>query len=144
MKYTLLTLLIGILFTGCKSDDDQLQENPNLFDPIVNFTLNLNLPEYNGLKFSGNSYIAQNQGIGGIVIYNVNNELYTAFDLSDPNHPPNDCSRMTVEGVVASCLCTTDENRYEIVSGQSQNNPDTYPMQQYRIVRNGNTLQVSN
>ncbi|MFC7357855.1 hypothetical protein ACFQO1_09160 [Jejudonia soesokkakensis] len=101
------------------------------------------MPEYDPLNFPGNSIIINQQGIRGIVIYNVNNDLYTAFDLSDPNHPPNNCSRMNVETPLASCPCG-DGNEYNIISGEHTTNNSLFPMQQYQAVRTGNTVRVSN
>jgi len=144
MKKIFIPLFICISFLACKSDDDQDNtNNPFLTIPVVNLNLNLTLPEYNPLKFPGNSVIITSQGVKGIVVYNVNNELYTAFDLSDPNHLPNSCSRMTIEGIVATCQCD-DENRYDIVTGQHQDNQSRYPMQQYRTERSGDIVHVFN
>lgn len=139
-------LIFALIFTACKSDDNNqpLDDNPFLNEPPVSLTLNLNLPQYNPLKFPGNSLIINTQGIRGIVIYNVNNDLYTAFDLSDPNHIPSNCSRMEIDGIIATCPCPDDENSYDIVTGQHETNQNSYPMQQYRAQRSGDVLQISN
>jgi len=144
MKKYLIIALIGLSVISCKNDDDQNNNNPYLVSPLVNLNLNLNLPEYNSLKFPGNSVIVNNQGIKGIVIYNVNNELYTAFDLTDPNHVPNSCSRMTIEGIVASCPCDNEDNNYDIVTGQHTTDENKYPMQQYFAERIGDNVRISN
>ncbi len=145
MKSFLLSLLFVFTLVSCsKSNDDNTNINPYLNVPSVNFSLSLNLPEYNPLKFPGNSVIINNQGIKGIVIYNVNNDLYTAFELSDPNHIPNSCSKMQVSGIVATCQCD-DENKYDIVTGKySPEDNSKYPMLQFRVVRDGNTINVFN
>ena len=144
MKKILIPFFIGLSLLACKSDDDQqINNNPFLVTPAVNLNLSLNLPEYNSLKFPGNSVIINNQGIKGIVVYNINNDLYTAFDLSDPNHIPNSCSKMVIEGIVATCQCE-DENKYDIVTGQHQDDQSRYPMQQYRTERVGDIVHVFN
>ncbi len=144
MKIQIITLSVLLLFIGCKKDDNVNTDNPYLVDPLVSLNLNLNLPEYNPLKFPGNSIIINQQGIKGIVIYNVNNDLYTAFELSDPNHTPSSCSRMDVEGIVASCPCTSDTNEYDIVTGQHQSDESKFPMLQYLATRTGNNIVISN
>ncbi len=145
MKLKIIGIFALLLLASCKSDDGGLQDNnPNLANPVVNLNLNLNLPQYNPLKFPGNSVLVSQQGIKGIVIYNVNNSLYTASELSDPNHPPSVCSRMEVTGIIASCPCIADDNEYDIVTGQHKTNSSLYPMQQYRAVRTGDNLQVTN
>ena len=145
MKKIVFLLIISITVLSCNSDDgnNNTSDNPFLITPLVNINLNLSLPEYNALNFPGNSIIIHNQGIKGIVVYNINNELYTAFELSDPNHSPNSCSRMTIEGIVATCQCD-DENKYDIVTGQKQGNQSQYPMQQYRATRSGDVVHVFN
>lgn len=145
MNKLVLFLLVGFFSLGCnkKNDDPVNDNNPFLTPPIVNINLNLNLPQYNPLRFPGNSIILTQQGIKGIVVYNVNNDLYTAFDLTDPNHIPSACSKMTLEGIVASCTCG-DDNSYDIVTGQSQSDQEDYPMLQYRINRSGDNITVTN
>jgi len=144
MKYILYFLAFSFIFASCKRNDDQDDDNPNLIYPIVNINLNLDLPEYSGLNFPGNSVILEQLGVRGVAVYNVNNDLYTAFDLADPNHLPNSCSTMDLEGIIASCPCTTDSNTYDIVTGQHQSQPSTYPMQRYNAVRTGNAVRISN
>ncbi|MEZ4858474.1 MAG: hypothetical protein R2781_06655 [Flavobacteriaceae bacterium] len=140
------TILFCFLILGCgKNDDPNTNDNnPYLTPPIVNLNLNLNLPQYNPLRFPGNSIVLSNQGIKGIVVYNVNNDLYTAFDLSDPNHLPNSCSKMTLNGIIATCTCG-DNNAYDIVTGQKTPiQEDIYPMHQYRINRSGDNITITN
>jgi len=144
MYHKLLASFLVLTLLSCSDDDSQNNNNPNLLNPLINLNLNLNLPQYNPLKFPGNSLIINGEGIKGIVIYNVNNSLYTAFELSDPNHTPSNCSKMTVNGILATCPCTSDTNTYDIVTGQHQSNETLYPLQQYFAVRNGDVVQVSN
>ena len=144
MKIKIAVFFVALSFLSCNKDDGPRDNNPNLISPLVNINLNLNLPEYNPLKFPGNSIIISQQGIKGIVVYNVNNDLYTAFELSDPNHTPNSCSKMTITGIIANCPCTTDSNTYDIVTGQHQANQDLYPMQQYFVQRSGDNVSISN
>ena len=141
-KIAFLLLLFTVI--ACKSDDERLDNNPYLTSPFVNLNLNLNLPQYSSLKLPGNSVIITRQGIKGIVIYNENNSIYHAFELSDPNHPPNDCSLMEVDGIEATCPCETDNNKYNIITGQNIIDPSLYPMQRYRAERVGDNVRVSN
>lgn len=143
MRYAIICILF-FLAISCSSDDTKNHNNPYLIPTTVNLQLNLNLPQYNQLKYPGNHVTIYHQGIKGIVIYALNSDLYIAHELSDPNHSPSDCSTMTVEGVVASCPCTDDDNSYEIVSGQHSSTKEKYPMLQYRAKREGNVIRVYN
>lgn len=144
MKIRLIILIAAFALVSCNKDDGPKDNNPNLISPLVNINLNLNLPEYNPLKFPGNSVIISQQGIKGIVVYNVNNTLYTAFELSDPNHIPSSCSKMTINGIIATCPCTNDSNEYDIVTGQHKTNQNLFPMQQYLARRSGDNVTITN
>ena len=143
MKKTLVLLLFSAIFSACSTNDDNLLNNPNLINLNFRLQLNLDFPEYNDLQFPGNSFATYNEGIRGVVVYNINNSQYTAFELSDPNHPPSNCSAMTVEGVVATCNCE-DGNSYNIITGELLEGDGEYAMKPYRIERRGNTIEVYN
>jgi len=145
MKKKLILFFISISLLACSSSNDNINvNNPFLNIPIVNLTLNLNLPEYNVLKFPGNSVVVTSQGIKGIVIYSINETQYSALELSDPNHIPSSCSRMTVETPLATCQCS-DENKYEIITGEhSPQDSSKYPMYRYRAVREGDVIRIYN
>src|SRR5688572_7102774 len=99
MKKPLILLLVLFGMISCEPDDE-IRNNPYLTDIGFRVNINLNLPEYNSLNFPGNSYISYNHGINGVVVYNINNNQYTAFELSDPNHQLSNCSRLTVQGII--------------------------------------------
>lgn len=142
MKKELFFLLFPLFFTACSADDENRINNPNLPDINFRIQLNLDLPEYNNLQFPGNSYATYNNGVKGIVIYNINNTQYTAFELSDPNHPPNECSAMEVDGITARCSC--EENEYNIITGELSEGEGQYTLKPYRIERRGNIIEVFN
>ena len=143
-KLRLLALSVSILLLciGCSDDDGPIRANPNLPNISVNLTLDLDLPQYNPLNFPGNSLTTSLQGIRGIVIYNIDNNQYTAFELACPNTPLDDCSRMTVEAITATCPC--NGNEYNIVTGQITAGEGQYPMLAYRVTRSGNVIQITN
>ncbi len=143
MKKTLLGLIISVFLVGCSTDDNNRLNNPNLPDLNFRLQLNLDLPEYNNLQYPGNSYSTYSNGVRGIVVYNINNSQYTAFELSDPNHPPNNCSAMQVTGITAKCQCD-DGNEYNIVTGELTAGQGQYTLKPYRIERRGNVIEVYN
>ena len=143
MKKIALLLLILNIFSACSTNDDNHHNNPNLIDLNFNLHLNLDFTEYHDLTYPGNSFATYRNGIRGIVFYNINSSQYTAFELSDPNHPPNDCSAMTVEGIIATCNCE-DGNSYNIITGELMEGEGKYAMKPYRIERRGNTIEVYN
>lgn len=130
---------------SCSSDNRINRNNPFLYDPMVNIQLDLSLPQYNQLNFIGGSVIINEQGIKGILVYNQNNSQFLAWELSDPNHAPNECSRMIFEGIHLTCPCPDHTNAYDILTGQHSTDPGTmYPLQSYRARLNGNTVTITN
>lgn len=141
-KLVFFILLLGTIIS-C-SDDDRV-DNPFLPNVPVNFQANLNLPQFGDLEFPGSTVIVEADGIGirGLIIHNVNNELFTAFELSDPNHTPNSCSSQSVEGIIATCKCE-DGNSYNIVTGQPNSGDGQFGLKAYRIQKQGNSLIITN
>lgn len=137
--------LLGLILISisCSTNDSGRIDNPNLINVSFRLVLNLNLPEYNSLNFPGNSYTTYNTGINGVVVYNINNTQFTAFELSDPNHPLSDCSSLSVQGVIAKCDCN-DGNSYNILTGELTNGNGQYTLKPYRVNKNGNVLEVFN
>lgn len=142
MKFFNLIALI-LLVSSCSSSDDAYVNNPNLIDVNFSFRANLNLPEYNQLNFPGNTYTTYQEGIGilGVVVYNINNEQFMAFELADPNHVPSDCAPMQVEGLTAISSCG---NEYSIITGEQTKGEGNYSLKPYRIEKNGTILTIYN
>jgi len=144
MRKTIFLLII-LLACACKSDDDN-RNNPFLPDVTFSFQINLNLPQYVNLRVPGGVFVdrVEGRGIKGIIIYNQNNDQFFAYELSDPNIIPSDCSALVVEGTRASSDCG-NENTYEIASfGQQIKGEGGNPLLGYRITKDGNTLSISN
>src|SRR5690606_39140549 len=142
MYRIIILLLLPFVFSSCESDDE-IRNNPYLTDVSFQLNINLNLPEYNSLNFPGNSYTSYNEGINGIVVYNINNNQYTAFELSDPNHPLQSCSGLSVSGIIASCNCN-DGNSYNILTGELSAGTGQYSLKPYRIRKSGNIIEIFN
>ena len=142
MKKPLVLLLVLFGMISC-DPDDEIRNNPYLTDQSFRLNINLNLPEYNSLNFPGNSYTSYNHGINGVVVYNINNNQYTAFELSDPNHQLSNCSRLTVQGIIATCSCG-DGNSYNILTGELSSGTGQYSLKPYRVRKSGNMIEVYN
>ncbi len=135
--------LIGfILLTSCESDDNQRQ-NPNLLNINVNYEVNLSLPQFNNLNFSGNSVYIPEQGNLGLIVVNSGSS-YLAWVAADPNLIPKDCSRLIIEGLNASSRCNDSGNSYSLVTGQSLEEDVRYSLFAYRLKESGGLLRIFN
>lgn len=140
-------LVLFVLFNlGCSKDAGK--RNPFLPEVGFRIDLNLNLPLYSPLTNPGNAVYVGTQGVGirGVFVMNTGFGVYRSFEASCPNHPPNDCSTMVVEGQVAVCPCEGYE--YSLFTGQQLGRPDDgnryYDMLEYRAVQSGNNVRISN
>ncbi|MES2484806.1 MAG: hypothetical protein V4581_02510 [Bacteroidota bacterium] len=130
MKKYLLLLLALPLFMGC-SDDNYNFNNPYL--PSYNFSLDLdlNLPLYTQLQFTGNPVRVNTAGIGinGVIVMNTGSG-FSAYEASCPNQELTSCSELDINGIIATCPC--DEVEYSLFTGLP--NADVkYPLKPYRI-----------
>lgn len=146
MKNLFIIFFISVTLFSCKKDDGPNNNNQFLTAPPTNLSLNLNLPQYNALNFDGTTVVLNSNGVGGIVVYRQSESQIFAYDLADPNHIPKTCSSMTLDGLVASCPCTDDENSYTVsLFGLHQGDQNTnQPMLPYRTEKNGNVISITN
>lgn len=145
-RFLSIILLIFVLVSCSKTDDEQLN-NPNI--PNIAFDtgnlVNTNLPQFSNLKYPNNSVVLNNNyGINGVILYFAGGTNYSAFEISDPNHPLSSCSNLTVEGVIATCNCN-DGNSYNILSGVgASGTTGNYALKRYNVEVSGNIIRVYN
>jgi nitrite reductase/ring-hydroxylating ferredoxin subunit len=139
MKYFKTILLIFLFLINCESDD----QNTILPKVPVNVTVNLTLPQFNKLLTPGNwAYV--DGGIKGIIIYNVNNNTYRAYERSCPHLPPSDCTRMNVEQSF-KMKCPCDSSEFSILDGTPITPNINSRALEYRItIINTSTLKITN
>ena len=141
-----LYILIFTVLLACSSDSGR--RNPYLSEIGFRFDLNLNLPLYSPLTNTGNAVYVGTQGVGirGVFVINTGFNVFRAFEASCPNHPPNSCSTMELNGQTAVCSC--EDYEYSLFTGQQLNRPDDgknyYNMLEYRATQNGNVVVISN
>ncbi len=137
--------LIALLLLACGKNDTR--RNPYLQEVGFRIEINLNLPLYSPLNTPGNSVYLNNNtaGIRGIFVTNTGFDL-VALEASCPNHVPNNCSTMEIEGQTAQCSCEGYE--YSLFTGQQLNRPNDgeryYDMLFYNTARSGSTVVISN
>ena len=101
----ILSILLFVSLVSCSSD--QTTRNPFLQEIGFRFDANLNLPLYSPLTNTGSAVLVRSEGVGtrGVFIINSGFNQYRAFEASCPNHAPNTCSTMVLDGQVATCDC---------------------------------------
>lgn len=145
-----MTRLTGfiLLFFLMACSSDSTNRNPFLQEVNFRFELNMNLPLYNNLNTIGNPVYVGNTGVGtrGIFVMRSSLDSFFAFEASCPNHAPNNCSTMTIDGQNVVCSC--EDFTYSLFTGQQLNRPDDgnryYDLLFYRATQSGNIITVFN
>ncbi len=136
-----------LLLTLFACSSDSTNRNPYLQEVSFRFDLNLNLPLYSNLKNVGNPVYVGNSGVGtrGAFVMNIGSGYY-AFEASCPNHAPNDCSTMTIDGQNVVCSC--EGYTYSLFTGQQLDRPNDgkryHDLLYYRATLSGNVVTISN
>jgi hypothetical protein len=140
-KLIIFSFLSAVIF-GCSKSDDNNDNCNFLLNIGVNTSLNLNLPQYNDLNFISNPIYVQGFGNGGLIVTNTGTG-FVAYDAADPNHIPNSCSIITINGLEGICGCD-DANKYSLFTGQPLENPSLRcGLKSYRATISGNNLIIN-
>ncbi len=138
--------VLMIFLISCESDGTN--RNPFLQEVGFRFDLNLNLPLYSGLNTIGNPVYVGNNGVGtrGAFVIKSSLDSFFAFEASCPNHAPNNCSTMTIDG--QNVICSCEDYTYSLFTGQQLDRPNDgnryYDLLFYRATQSGNIVTISN
>ncbi len=136
------SLLVLVLLLSCSKE--RTTRNPYLQEIGFQFEINLNLPSYNPLTNPGSSIQIPNGQVGtrGAIVSNTGFDVFRVFEASCPNHAPNNCSTVELDGTVVTCACEGYE--YSAITGQMLNRPDDgnryYDLLEYRASYNGGDI----
>lgn len=143
MRNVFYKFLICLFLVACSKNNTNSSCN-FLLNARVDFTVNLNLPQFIDLQSPGNSVYIANQGNGGVIFTN-SGIGYFAWDAADPNHIFSQCSIMSIVGGLSSRCNCEDSNEYSLVTGQSLGDPLQCTLKPYRVQEAGNnTYFISN
>ncbi len=138
MKKFFIPVLIVFLIWSCQKNQIN---NPYLQRVSFDVRINLDLPQYQSLNYPGSAIYIGLGGIKGIFVYN-SGYGYNAFEASDPNHYPNDCSTMELNGMEVTCPC--ENNRYSLSDGHLMAGQGSYGLLPYHVSKEGNILHIYN
>lgn len=141
MRYFVLLFIVLLLATACESDDGN-NRNPFLFD--ANFNIQLSAIESLELEIPSNPIYTPLGGIRGVFVINTGNSLI-AWEASDPNHAPNECSTMLIQDNIISVQCQCDDaHSYNLFTGQAEGEVLEFTMLPYQVNNNGGVITVFN
>ena len=130
-------------------DKSNTDRNPYLQETSFRFNINLNLPLYSPLTNIGSAIYIRGIGIAGVFVIKsglTEPGKYRVFEASCPNHTPNACSTMKLNGNTVICPCENYE--YSLFTSQFLNRPNDgnryYDLLEYRATSSGNIISISN
>lgn len=133
-----------LLFFSCGKEN--LERNPFLITSKFNLEINLNLPQFDQLRYAGGAMKIEQGGINGLLVFNINGENFITWEATCPNHIPEECSKLEISGLLSQCKC--DNFKYSLANGQlinpSENLKRSYPMLNYKTMLSNNQLIISN
>jgi len=145
MKFPIAFFLFFLsFFISCEGDSDNNDDNPCLIDQNVNFRLNLDLPLYADLKFSGNDLLLRNSVnfIEGVYITRQG-DIFTAIELAEPNNCLQTCSSYTLKDGFFTYSCDDITNKYDISGNKIDRKDGEFNMRRYNTSLSGNILTIS-
>lgn len=144
LKNKFFYIVLFFFFFSCSTTE--LNRNPYLATIPFQYQINLNLPQYDNLRFAGSSLLIPELGHKGILIFNLNGSSFFAWEASCPNHKPSSCSQLKIKNVLAECSC--ENYQYSLATGQLLNPPKEttklYSLLFYQTRVSGNTILISN
>ena len=141
-KVISLLLLLPLLF-ACDKDSNRRNNNPFLPDYSFSVSINMNLPQYNGLTnpITPVAIDIEGAGISGLIAMKISDTDYRIWEASCPNQYPSGCSKMTFEPGSTTITCSCEDFAYDIFSGVGGG---TYTMKPYRYEIQGNVIRMYN
>jgi|ERR1017187_3247354 Rieske Fe-S protein len=116
----------------------------------INFTIDLDLPQYNKLLTSGN-WIYVTGGVNGLIICNSptlqgNQNPFIVMDRTCTYNPSNGYVNVITKGTGSNiyAIDTTCGSEFNIYNAGVQNKPATVPLKQYNCTFDGVNLTVTN
>lgn len=136
MKVLSIALTVFVLW-GCKNQYEDI--------PLVNVNIYINIqsPDYQNLSGLGSwSYI--DGGSKGIIVFNVDNENYLAYERHCPFDPENSCAKVSVDETNLYAVDTCCSSRYQLLDGIPIDGPGTIPLKAYNTSFDGNIIRIWN
>ncbi|HZJ73597.1 MAG TPA: hypothetical protein VFC87_02220 [Perlabentimonas sp.] len=138
LEKILLATLVFFIFS-C------VDEAPRIVpDVYVQFSINMELPQYTSLKNAGNALIVPNQGYNrhGVIIYNSFDD-FLAFDATCPQHIENPTAVvLDDEGAAGTATCPECKVVYSFFENGLPSKG--YPLKTYVVTKSGSFLYVAN
>jgi nitrite reductase/ring-hydroxylating ferredoxin subunit len=138
MKHLFPFIALLLLLTACRKE-----QRTGVPPAAVDFSININFPEYANLQVPG-GWVYVTGGSQGIILYRKNQDEFVAMDRHCPYQPENFC-RVTVDDTQVMARDTACcGSAYLLNGGSVVNGPSSFGLSVYNTSFNGTTLRVYN
>ena len=133
-------LILFSFITVTYSCKNQYEGIPNI---NVDIYINIQDPKHQNLSGMG-SWIYVNGGSKGIIIFNLDNEKFLAYERHCPYDPENSCSRVSVDETDLFAIDSCCLSKYQLLNGSIVDGPGSLPLKGYNSSFDGNIIHVWN
>jgi len=149
VKVLFLVFLITVLVISSCNENNNYHGIPDVY---VNFSINLLLPLYSNLNNIGGSYLYENEGYKGVIVYHNLDDTYLALEAACTYHPLEDCGKICIDqsGIFLRCGKYSGADFIECcashydMTGNVIQGPAIYPLKQYFAYRDGDMVYINN
>lgn len=140
MRKSILILFLVILIVACGKDN----EHPVPFAPYLGSAICINDVEYFNLQNVYGMVILENEGYlgNGIVLVNIGNNEFKAYDATCPNEVNGDCKIVADKSSVSFVVCKCCGSTFELSFGDVSKGPSNYPLKKYKTAFDGNCIRI--
>ena len=131
-----------ILLLGSGSCDPNPYDDPVPYAPFPDIVLNLNLPEYIGLKSTGVT-LAIGGGVRGIIVYCKQPNEYVAYERNCTFHPNDACATVNVDLSKLFLVDPCCNSTFDLASGAPTGGVAIRPLVQYATSFDGLYLTIT-
>ncbi len=128
---------ILIVLFSCKN---QYEGIPNI---NVNLYINIQNPQYQNLSGMG-SWAYVEGGSKGIIVFNLDNDNFLAYERHCPYDPQNSCSKISVDETNLFAVDTCCSSKYQLIDGSVIDGPGSLPLKGYNTSFDGNIIHIWN
>ena len=127
-----------LLFFACQKEEDYIQ------NVMVDYNLNLSLPEHSDLQTVGNYIFIEDEGVKGIIVYRQDFNTYKTYDRNCSYEPSLSCAKIdSINSPIAICNCC--ESKFLLnQNGNAIGSPAILPLKQYSNTLEGDFLSIYN
>ncbi len=134
--------LITAVFLLVAASSCRKNEETQIPVPPVDFSVNINNPQYIALKSIG-GWVYVTGGSKGIILYRSEESNINAFDRHSPFEVNRGC-QVSVDSSDIAAIDTCSNSRFLLQTGNPISGPATQPLFSYQTNFNGQNLRVFN